>query len=612
MAPTWQAARNGLTGDAEAVNQAAQVSQFLAAHGVIPVYAGNRVWTVATTTGGVGMPFDWIESLPGFDDDQPVILPGGVTAIGRVEVAVQAVGAGADLQVTLYPDTAGAPNTGSPLASTIVPAAHIAALGAAGSLATAGPLATSQSNTVLSGPSVTVAWTQPAVSANGSGTFATPVTAGNWTVFLGGFDATAVAAITSVSGVQYLGGGTVSGAVTLPALPQAAWFILGAATPDTMVAAGGTNTVGGLASVWTAPWDPVAGTLGAWSGQQALPAANVSGAMASWGQVVYVAGGAADGTTAHATAAVWYATVSGGQITAWTAGIPLPQPLLKPYLAVVGNWLIVAGGQNTAGTAQSATWYAAIGSTGVPGPWQAGPALPEPVYDFGPSWNLLVTDSAVTIVAGPTTGGTGVSVTQVLAVSPDGPGDEWQLQDFSLAAAFEFQAAAYPTGTAGQWEAFAFLLTSYASVTMYPVPMISVPLPATGLTPGNTYHVVLHQVGGDTTNNYVLTGEIGATTPPAPWQFSTRGSGGPWTTKPNRALMLNVYDQTPGGGPLHLWEDSGARVTSLVRAGSGSQLLGVLEATQFPSGAPEAVIGPVTQVNWDGSGTRPTGTVQLA
>ena len=590
--PAWLAARCGLPGDTTAVNHAAQVAQFLAAHGITCVYAGNRAWTVASTSSATVTPFFWVDPaniaggfgwLPDYDVDQPVILPGGVTAIGRVEVAVQAFGAGADLQVTLYPDSAGNPNLASPLASATIPAAHLLALSAAGSLASAGPLATSRSNTTLPGNTASAAWTQPAVSINGAGTFATPVTSGNWTLFLGGFDATAGAATAMVASVQYLGGGAVSGAIPQPALPQAAWYSAASATTDAIVVAGGTNQASAhFASVWTAPWDPAAGTLGAWSAQQSLPAASVNAAAAAWNDTIYIAGGSTDGTNANAVATLWHATEQNGQVTAWSAGPPLPAPVIKPYLAVVGDWLIAAGGADTSGTALTATWYAAIGGDGTPGPWQPGPQLPAPAYAFAPSWNLIATDSAVIIISGTTTGGASSFCTQVLAVSPDGPAPEWQLLDYTLGAYGTFPAAAYQSGGDGEWEIFGFFPTGYTSATLLPVPFISVPLPASGLTPGNTYHIVFRQSGGDALNNYVQLGELTAATPPAPWLYSARGSGGPWSSHASHAIAVSVYDQAPGGPVLHLHEDAGAKVTTLVNASASGYLTGALEATMLP------------------------------
>lgn len=616
MAVASSAARNGLPGDAQAVNQASQVAQFLIAHGITPVYGGNRAWTVASPSASTGTPFFWITTttwwLAANDIDQPVVIPGGTTAIGRVEAAVQVIGSGADLQVTLYPDNgSGSPNTASPIASTTIPASHISSLGATGSLASAGPLATSRSNGSFLESTASTAWTQPAVTSGGAGNFASPLTSGNWTLFVGGTDNSGSTAIAVVTGVQYLGSGAVSGAIPQPSLPQAATTLAAAATPDTVIAAGGFSGSTYYANVWSASWDPSTGALGAWSAQQSMPAVRAGHGMAASGENVYVAGGVSGPLASNATSTFWWATVSNGQVTSWTAGPSLPQALTAPYLAAVNGWLILAGGQNASGTTQSATWYSQLGSGGAPGPWQPGPSLPQGVYAQIPGWNMLVTDSAVIIVSGPVAPATASTVTQSLAVSPDGPAPEWQLQNLSLAAGYgQYQCSAYPAGIAGQWEAVGFGLTSYTTATVDPVPMISVPLPATGLTPGSTYHLVFHQAGGDELNNYLLLGELGAATPPAPWLYSPKGSGGPWTAHSNRAVLVNVYDQAPAGPVLHLWQDSGARITSLTYGAASGQLTGVLEGTAFPSGSPEATLPSVVQVTWNG--TVPAGTVQLA
>jgi hypothetical protein len=593
--PSYQAARNGFPGDLTAANHAAQVAQFLATHGITPVYAGNRVWTVATEDSISETVFGWVNPadiggagwLPEYDADQPVTLPAGTTAIGRIQVAVQAAGNGADLRVTLYPDNgSGQPLTASPIASATVPASHILGVSAQGSLASAGPLATARYNTAYAGPAANAPWTQPAVSLNGAGNFSTPVTSGNWTLFLGGADNATGDAVGTVSAVQYFGGGAISGAIEIPPLPQAAWYMPATATSDTVIAASGTNQAGAaFTNVWTASWSPSSGAVGAWSAQQALPAAAINGTMAAWGTTVYVIGGTTAIGDANATASVWYATEQNGQISAWSAAPPLPQPVVSPYAAVVGNWLIVAGGQNSSGTPLAATWVAAINGDGSLAGWRPGPALPEPGYAATPGWNTAVTDSAMIIISGFTTSSLASPYTQILAVNADGPAPEWQLQNWAGSTYGEFQSAAYPSGAPGQWEIINFHLTSYDSAPAYTVPLISVPLAASGLTPGDTYHLVFHQAGGDAENNYLQLGEMTASAPPAPWLYSARGSGGPWTARTGHAITVNVYDETPSAGqPMHLYSDSGARITTLVHAPAGGQLLGVMESTALPAG----------------------------
>lgn len=541
--------------------------------------------------------------LSDYDYDQTFALPSGTTAVGRVAVALLATGNGADLQVTLCPDDgSGLPDTSAVLASATVPASHITAVSAAGSLATAGPLQVSRYNASFLGSVSTQPWALAATSGSGSGNYATPVTAGNYTVFLGGY--TGSAASGAVSVVQYQGSGTVSGAVPGPSLPQPAWEVAATATSDTIVLAGGATGSGYSSGVWTAAWDG-AGTVGAWTLQAAFPVTCGFGAMASSGENVYVLAGTPDGTPGSANGLFYWAAVSGGGITSWAAGPRLPKYASQVYLAVVGNLIVAAGGVDTSGNFLTRTYVAQIGSDGTPGSWQAGPSLPVPAAAFAPGWNLLVTDSAVIIVSGIAAGDTASSVTMSLSVSPDGPAPEWQAQNWVSSVAGVYQMSAFPSGAAGNWTAVGYHLASYDTAPVFPVPMISVPLPASGLTPGAVYHLVLHQSGGDPAS-YL---QPGLMTAAGGYLYSPRGSGGPWLISPGQQLNVVVYDQAPTGALLHLYEDSGDRVTTLVRDSAGD-LIGIADSTVFPPGSPEAVLPAVTQVVWtDGV---PTALVQLA
>jgi hypothetical protein len=609
--PAWSAARAGLSGDESAVNWASQVSQFLTTHGIVPVYSGNRTWTVAQPAASFNGSFTWLDgTTPGWLPDalvsQPFALPPGSTAVGRVQVPVTASGNGADLQVTLCPDNgSGSPQLSSPLASVTIPASHVSAVSASGSLATAGPLATAQFNTAFLGAAGTGPWAQPAVSANGAGSYATPATSGGFTALIGGYDATANAAsgYTAVIASQ---GASVSGGVTQPVLPQAAYYTCAAITTDSVVVAGGRSNTAGFATVWTASWDSGTGTIGSWSAQQALPAAVVYGAMASRGTTVYVIGGSPAGAASGAVSSVWTASSASGQVSAWTAAPPLPVKLQQAYAAVIGNWLVVAGGLGTSGTAVTSTWYSAINGDGSLAGWQQGPALPLAVFAFGPGWNTVATDSALAIVSGTATTPAASPYTQVLTVSPDGPAPAWQVQNWGGSVFGVFQCAAYPAAGPGQWQAFNLHLSSFDTALMSPVPLLSVPLPVSGLTPGATYHVVLRQAGGSQTDSLAL-GAMASSGTGWLWQAK---AGGAWTPNPGQQVAVNVFDQTPGGSVLHLVQDSGAGVTTLAWQGASGLLSGVLESAVFPPGSPQATLPSVVQVTY-GAGGIPTGLVQL-
>lgn len=620
VSPYWQAARAGMPADAGAVNAAVQVAQFLTVHGIVPLYAGNRIWTAASVSGTPSAGnFFWlppssiggIGALPLHDVDQPFTMPFGSNQVGRVQVPVLAAGNGADLQVTLYPDNgSGAPRTSSPAAQATVPAAHITALSAPSGLAAAGPLALSRYNTACLGTAFATTWSQPAVSANGAGNYATPVTSGNWTLFVGGADGVTLAAITGVSAVQYLGGSAVSGAIPQPPLPQAASTVCAAATPDTIVVAGGFSGSTAFANVWTAPWAPGTGTVGAWSAQQALPQPAVCAGMAAWNDTVYLACGAtATGGASTASPAVYRAQVSNGQISAWVTCQSLPRGLYRPFCAVIGNWLVITGGTDSSGTFLAETWIAGINPDGSLQSWAPGPPLPEPAAAFVPGWNQATAGNVLLIISGLNSNTpTASACTQILSFTADGPAPQWQLQDWGDVAG-TFQCAAYPSGLAGNWEAFTFQLTSYQLGLLQPVPMVPVPLAASGLVAGSTYHLVFHQAGGDAAVNYLQLGEM-ASSGLAPWLYSAPGSGGPWTAHAGHVIPADIYDQSPSGPLMHLLDDSGARAVTLAYGSSTGQLLGVLEATAFPPGSPAAMLPAVTQVTY--SSGQPSGLAQLA
>jgi hypothetical protein len=595
VSPPWLAARNGLPADSTAVNHAAQIGQFLAAHGITVTYQGTQI---VTPSGDVGFGLGNLNpvSLAVDDVDQPFTMPAGKTAIGRVQLPLAPAGAGADVTVSLYTSSAGVP--GTLITSTRVPAAWLAQLAATEGLASGGPLATSASNILLMNDLSTFPWPAPASGGTDGAVYPALAVSGNYVIMAGGYSpsgsGTAVPAVTTAG---FLGGTTLDRPAAQPPLPKAATAGAFAVTTDTLVYAGGISGTGSSApfsNVWTAGWDPTTGTVSAWSAQQALPVAiSPYGASAAWGETVYITGGY--DAAADLLATVYYATVSNGQITAWNSGPPLPVGTVEAAVGVVGNWLIVAGGLVLVGSSQVPTsnvWYAAINPDGSLGAWRAGPPLPQR-GGAGAPW--MVTSAGLMVPSG-------TGYLQTLTVTEDGPAPEWQTV---IASGFgNWPAAAFDLG-GGQWQAFIAFSTTYETGTLSSVPYLSVPLPATGLTAGGTYHIVVHQDGGDLNDYATITLEPNA----LPTAANTRpAGGGSWTGQPDQyAVFLGVYDQTPGGSVLHTWEDSGARITSLIYAGASNQVLGLCEATAFADGT---TLPAVTQVTYDGA--VPVGTVQLA
>lgn len=605
MTNTWQAARSGLPADTGAVNHAAQVNQLLAAHGITVVYSGVAL---ITPSGAVGYGYGGITStnLGAYDVDQPFTMPGGHTVTGRVSLPLAPQGNGADVTVSLCADSSGSP--GTVLASTVVPREHLNQLAVSGAA-----LATAQSGMFLMNDMTTAAWASP-VSGSGSPAVPNLAQSGNYALQAGG--QVAGAYVANVYTVGWQGGSAPGTVLPQPALPAVSDFGTLIATNDTLVYAGGTSpTVSTLtASVWTAGWSPSSGQVQAWTAGTSLPAATYAagGSFDPATDTVYVVGGSQT-NTGTPTTAVWRAQIVNGQLGAWTACPPLPAARIYPVAAVVSGWLIAAGGEDASFAVHSDVWLAKINPDGSLGQWVTGPSMPAGIT--GQNGGSVTTVAGGLVVVGGFSNPSPTNVFQSLPVSADGAG-QWAQQAlnpayFASTATVNCPVSAFSLGS-GQWQVMTVggPAGEYSSGVMQSVPSVSVPLPATGLTGGGTYHLLLHQQGG-TSADYVT---VAACPAAQASSAQTRpASGGSWTAMPGHLYSVPafVYDATPGGNVRHLWEDSGARVTTLVYGSGTGLLLGVLEATAFPAGSPRPMLAAVTQVEYGNTG-QPSGLLQLA
>lgn len=583
--PAWSAPRNGIPGNLEASNASAQINQLLGTHGITPVYAGN---VVLNGTGGTH--FTWTAAGNSTDLSQPFVMPGGQTAVGRVNVAVQPTGAGADLLVSLCPDNgSGAPNTSAPIVSTMVPAQVIDQLASPTGLPAGGPLAAPWSDALyLTGSITDTVLPGPAGSAGGAVDFLAPVTAGNYLVIAGGY--VSGAAIASVFAAPYLGAGQLGPFVPQPPLPQATTGGMLAATPSALVYVGGGSAPSPpsyFTNVWAANWDPATGTVGSWSAQAAYPLGIIDAASATYNNTVYVIGGVTTG--AVLTNSVYYATVTNGQLSAWTAAPSLPVPTDLMCVAVIGNWLIATGGAlNFANTSvSSTTYYAAINpADGSLGPWQTGPPLPTAVSAGDAGWNVGVTDSAIVVMQGYTGSGTFTFATQSLTVGAEGLSDQWRTNSWNISSGGVYFGF-FPVGD-GSWDVINPLTGSslIQSSNLINVPQISVPLPATGLTPGSTYHVVMQPHQTSSASDYLSFGTTTSTGLPSQLQSARHANS--WSaTASGFAMPISVLDLTATGPLRHLAEDPNAsgvnQKWSTFEFNNQGLLTGHLESTLSPN-----------------------------
>lgn len=594
--PNWSAAEDGFPANGslnagaqlDATNSAGQLNQFLGTHAIIPVYQGSQI-----LTSNGGNDFVWVSTGNGVDFSQPFTMSG--TNIGRVVLPLQMVGNGGDVLVTLCPDSSGSPNTAAPIASCLVPASWISQLGAPGGLPSGGPLATAFSNSyALQGGVATTGW--PGASGPGGAlTNSSFTTSGNYAIFAGGYTS---ASIGFVNTAQFTGSGAMAAPLPQPAIPTPVNLAGLAATTDTLVCVGGLTAAGiatATTNVWTASWNSSSGTVGSWSLQAALPVALSSPTVVTSGETIYVIGGA--NTSGNAVSTVYFATVSNGQISSWSSATSYPTVIYNPFSGIFGGFLLVAGGTTTTSGANgvASVYYAPIHADGSLGAWAAGPSLALAVSaSVSSGSNQLVTTDALVVLGGINTSGITTSQIQILTMTATGPAPAWQLLNWAHQESLT--DSAFDLGN-GSWAAFALDAPDqlYEFSTLIPTPMLSVPLLATGLTNGGTYHVVLQQHQTASAADYLNFGVQNGTPLPTSALRSNRHSG-VWTTYSSGwAIPMQVYNNTASGPVVHTWEDqnpsnywSGGPVASRATTQVYNYLnllQGYCESTAFPNNA---------------------------
>lgn len=535
--PVWSAAQNGLTGNLDATNSAAQVNQGLGTHVISEIYDGTQVLTP-----GGNNNFTWVTYGNTLDLDQSFVLSG--TAVSRVTIPVKPTGLGADMLVSLYSDSAGVPNVAAgALAATLVPAQISTQLAAPLGLVNRGPLATAKYNSsYLTGGINTQAYPVPTAGPGGISILSSFVTDGDFIISVGGGQPPSDTASPSVNTFQYIGSGTLAAPIPQPVLPQGTNGPAIAVANGTLIVMGGAigpTSVTVVSNVWSAAWDANTGIVGSWSAQASLPVISELAGAASYNGFVYFIGGS-NGSVSLAT--VYYSAVTNGQINTWSNGPSLPVALSNTMVTAINGWLFVMGGLTTALAVVSTVYYSKINSDGSLGPWQTGPALPATNQAFGPGFNLAVAGDLLVIVGGLTTGGSSLSTVTSLGVTSDGPGDSWTVSNWN--GPRSFPVSAFDTG-AGNFDIVAIDLVALPpqteSSSLLSVPLLSVPLAATGLTNGNTYHVVLQQNQQGTNVDYLAWGLLDGPALPNAVKSSPRHSG-TWTTIPGYSIPMTVYN----------------------------------------------------------------------
>lgn len=587
--PTWSAVRNGLTGDPGATLNATGINQLLGTHLSGEIYTGTSVVTPDGHTNSTAV----MNQLSTQDVDQPFTMSG--TVIGRVDVPVVAIGEGADLLVSLHLDNSGVP--GALVNQTRIPASWITQLSAVTGVSapattpptlipTGNPLATGQFNTYRGNTYVANSYAYPAISASGvaASSIGAYYDTGGGTCYLyligGTVSGATLNNVFSVSGDSV---GNVNAPLPQPTFPQnadgsgkATVCVEPSGGTTSLIVVGGATTFGGVPTgvVYISTIDPVTGNLGAWSLQTALPVNIQNQSMISYNGYVYVLGGTAEASTGPLYNTVYYAQVQNAQITTWNQTTPYPVPLTLSYLAVIGNKLICVGGDSAViFTPSSYVYYSTINSNGTLGPWIPGPQLP--VTAINANGASPSNDFGVIIPGGSTS-------TCTLGFTEAGPGLYWSTTATEYGTPSLFYAAS-SGGTAQELCSINYAAESSVVVNFSLTPTISVPLPTTGLSNGATYHVTLQQLGGDLGNYLSLWDNVNVFSGDPTLLLSPRGTN-TWTAGTStHAIPIQIFDQSVVGQILHTWEDSGARISTIVRATTPDySILGLCESVTQP------------------------------
>lgn len=610
--PQWSGAKNGLPGDQNALNEAAQVTQTLGTHTFRVIYPGTQILGSFSPNSD----FQWVPLRDDVNVDQPFVMSG--TSIGRVTVPVLPNGAGADMLVSLYANSAGNPNVTTLLAATLVPKEWITTQAAPNGIENGGPLANAMFNGCQLSGGIS---SNPYTASGSSGTLdvysVTKVYNGTYIMQLGGSTippgtGPSTPTQTNVtSSVEYVGDGQVGRVASTTALIDARDQVAAGVTNDTIMVAGGDTYISGAttshAETYTASWDPNTGVIGAWAQQGDLPV-DVDGAMGVGHpdfDVLYVLGGNRAGAANGSTICV-YGTVTNGQVSQWFKMASLPVPIYYGYAAVVGDWLFVAAGKSAIDFSfLNATYYMHL-TNGIPdGAWISGPAVPQPLgmaNVFSNQWGACNTANAFGVVQGASeTGSLGIYVNTTAFLMVDdvtGPADNWlsmswgdpnnQFTDPGQIATFSNDDGSYEVmnlhpgaGTAEH-------------CSLVPVPQVSVPLYVTGLTNAATYHLVIKQAPGPTADDFLSFGITSGNLPND--MLVSSANANTWSSySAGFSMPLAVYSNTTTADthPLHTWEDPTAtgstytsniatRVSTMVHSYEG-KLVGLIESTMMPN-----------------------------
>lgn len=172
--------------------------------------------------------------------------------------------------------------------------------------------------------------------------------------------------------------GSVGGWLAMPAYPLALDLHDGVYLNGRIYVVGGWDGLQPQRAVYQAVVN--GNGLGAWQLAGELPIPLYRLAVTGANGNLYVTGGYNNNGV---TNAVYAAALNGdGALAPWQSGTGLPTALYYHKALIHDGRLVVLGGRNDNAVFND-VWIAAIGANGMPGGWQAAPALPAAIFRFG-------------------------------------------------------------------------------------------------------------------------------------------------------------------------------------------------------------------------------------
>lgn len=451
------------------------------------------------------------------------------TTIGRVELPLSIeAGSGQDVTVGLYANSGGVP-TGSVISQVTIPSEFL--------INTQNNSIFPEQTTAVMGSAVVISGNQPGFPQNTFDFTAQAITP-TLMVVVGGWDN--VSAATNQVSVVFppSSESQLASVQSSQAYPISLYGACGTAVSDSVFFAGG-STAG--ATVQTASFGATLaanGILGSWIAQPDLPIALAYSSAAgisrttngTTNNTMYVIGGVTS-IGGNPVSNVYAGTITNGSIQdPWVAVNSLPVGTALAAIAEINGWLVLIGGALSGGGYSSNVFAAKINDDTTLQPWIPWPSLPAPVQRTG----AVVIGNSILLTGGATTGNVFTSNSYVLPVGTNGPSDHWILQDSVI------DSTSGAVTTNGN---FLYYYLGGLTAAIGQTGNISVPMAATGLTNGATYHIVIQGIGGILSVDDCKVA-INLGTPTA--NFRVVGTS-PWIAGPaNNGVPLQIYTGNTG------------------------------------------------------------------